>query len=80
MVVGQLCERAVAIFHRRGGPLEGPGMCTLPTFSSPLVLGCQMPGARVPLTGLVNRLEHESDLGFVHWTARACELCLPVHQ
>ena len=80
MVVLHLREIPVATFNRRGGPLERPGVLTRPLFPARQQLGCQLPGARMPLKRFFNRLEHESNLGLLPWTACAAQLLLPVQQ
>ena len=71
MVVLHLGEIAISTFNRRGCPLESLGMLTSPRFPARQHLGCQLPGARMLLKGLLNCLEHVSNLGFLSWTARA---------
>ena len=71
MVVLHLGEIAIATFHCRGRPLERPGMLTGPRLPIRQHLGRQLPGARMPLKGLLNRLEHKSNLSLLLWTARA---------
>jgi hypothetical protein len=80
MVMLHLREVAVASLNRRRGPLERPGMLCRPRLPTRQHLGSELSGARMPLEGLFNRLEHERDLGFLPWTARAMELLVPVHQ
>jgi hypothetical protein len=80
MVVLHLRKVAVASLNRRRRPLKRLGMLRRPRFPTRQQLRCQLPGARMPLTCLFHRLEHERDLGFVHRMARAATLFVPVHQ
>src|SRR5262249_48021215 len=80
VIVLHLRQIAVASFHCRGRPLEGPGMLTCPRCPACAHLGREPPGARVPLKGALNPRECPCDLGLLLWTARACQLFLPVHQ
>ena len=79
-IVRHRCQRAVAPCHRRGRPLEGPGRLICPRVPACEPCGREPPGARVPLQGVLHRLERPGDLGLLLWTARACSLFLPVPQ
>jgi hypothetical protein len=78
MVVLHLREVAVASLNRRRGPLERPDMIASPRLPTRQHLGCELPGAWMPRKSFFNHLEHERNLGFLPWTARAMELLWPV--
>jgi hypothetical protein len=80
MIMLPLRQRAVATFNRRGGPLERSGVLTGPRFPARQHLGLTLSGAWMPLTGVCNRLEHESDWDPAVRTARVAKPLLPVHQ
>ena len=80
MVVVHLRKIGVATFNCRGCPLKGPGMLASPFFPTCQHLGRQLPGARVPIEGRFNPLEHEGNPGLLVRTARAAQVRLPVQQ
>jgi hypothetical protein len=80
MVVLHLREIAISTFNRRRRALKRLGMVSRPRFPSRQHLGCELPGARMPLKRLFHRLEHQHDLGLVPRMARAAKLFLPGHQ
>jgi hypothetical protein len=69
----------MATFDCRGRPLEGLGMIRRPCFPVGQHRRPEPPGARMPRTSVLNRLERPCDLGLVVCTTRVGHVVLPGH-